>query len=155
MANAPLAPQARAQQIRDDVLVGIPNYPGDAAHLSYLRRGTLRVTACDQNPALRVGAVDAADQLPDFSIRSAGDGASVQNRYLARGNILGLVEARLEQLLFDRSAVRLARAATEIENLECEHSRNIIVADFMICQRRLFPGRSRAQVTVTRKRVLL
>jgi hypothetical protein len=75
------------------VLVGIPNYPGDATQLSDLRRGTLRVTARDQNPALRIGAVDAADQLPDFSIRPAGDGAGVQNRHLARGNILGLLEA--------------------------------------------------------------
>jgi hypothetical protein len=74
--------------------------------------------------------VDAADQLPDFGIRPGGDGASVQNRHLACANVLDLLEARLEQLLLDRSAVRLAGAATEIEKLECEHGQNTILADF-------------------------
>ena len=103
------------------MLVGIPNHPGDTAKLSDFRRRTLRITARDQNPAQRVGAVDAADQLPDFGIRPGGDGAGVQNRHLACGNVLDLLEARFEQLLLDRSTVRLARAATEIEKLECGH----------------------------------
>jgi hypothetical protein len=111
------------------VLVGIPDHPGDTAQLSDFRWRTLRVTAGDQNPAQRVSTVDAADQLPDFGIRPGCDGASVQNRHLACGNVPDLLEARFEQLPLDRSTVRLARAATEIEKLECGHGRNIIVAD--------------------------
>jgi hypothetical protein len=114
---------ARTQQVRDDVFVGIPNHPGDAAQLSDFRGRALGVTACDQNPAQRVGAVDAAHQLPDFGIRPASDGAGVQNRHLACGNVIDLLEARFEQLLFDRRTVRLARPAAEIEKLKCRHIR--------------------------------
>ena len=72
--------------------------------------------------------MDAADQLPDFGIRPGGDGAGVQNRHVAGGNVLDLLEARFEQLLLDRSTVRLARAATEIEKLECGHGKRISAA---------------------------
>jgi hypothetical protein len=108
--------------------VGIPNHPDDTAQLGDFRRRTLRITARDQNSAQRVGPVDAADQLPDFGIRPGGDGAGVQNRHLAGRNVLYLLEARFEQLLLDRSTVRLARAATEIEKLECGHGKKIIVS---------------------------
>ena len=103
--------------------MGIPNHPDDAAKLGDFRRRTLCITAGDQNPAQRVGPVDAADQLPDFGICPGGDGAGVQNRHLACRNVLYLLEARFEQLLLDRSTVRLARAATEIEKLECGHGK--------------------------------
>ena len=106
--------KARPQQVRNEVLVGIPHHPDDTAKLGDFRRRTLRITAGDQNPAQRVGPVDAADQLPDFGIRPGGDGAGVQNRQLACGNVLDFLQARFEQLLLDCSTVRLARAATEI-----------------------------------------
>ena len=109
--------------------MGIPNHPGDTAELGDFRRRTLRITAGDQNPAQGVGAVDAADQLPDFGIRPGSDRAGVQNRHLAGRNLLYLLEARFEQLLLDRSTVRLARAATEIEKLECGHGQHTIVAE--------------------------
>jgi hypothetical protein len=110
--------------------VGIPDHPGDTAQSSDFRRRTLRVAARDQNPAPRVGAMDAADQLPDFGIRPGSDGARVQNRHLACANVLDLLEARFEQLPLERSTIRLAGAATEIEKLECEHGQTTILADF-------------------------
>jgi hypothetical protein len=117
--------------------------------LSDFRWRTLRVTARDQNPAARIGALEATDQLPDVGIRPGGDGASVQNRHLACANVLYLPEARLQQLPLDRSTVRLARAATEIEKLECGHGRNIIVADLNGFSGNLLELRIRTQLILS------
>ena len=114
---------ARGQELRNDMLVGIPDYPGDTAQLSDFGRRTLRVAAGYQNPAARVCPMDTPDQLPNLGIRPAGHRAGVQNRHLARGDVLYLLQPRFEQLLLDRSAVGLARAASEIENLERGHNR--------------------------------
>ncbi len=105
------------------MLVGIPDHPGDTAQLSDFGRRTLRVAAGYQNPAARVCPVDAPDQLPNLGIRPGGHRAGVQNRQLARGDVLHLLKPRFKQLLLDRSTVGLARAASEIENLERGHNR--------------------------------
>jgi hypothetical protein len=109
--------------------VGIPNHPGHTIQLGNLRRRTLRITAGDQNPAPWVGPVNAPDQLPGFGIRPGCDSAGVQNRHLACGNVPDFPEARFEQLLFNRSAVCLARAATEVEKLERRHGQRTILTE--------------------------
>ena len=101
--------------------MGIPHYPGHTLELGDFPRRPLRVTSGDQDSALRIGPVDAAHQLPDFGIRPGGDGAGVQNRHLAGRDVLYLLEAGFEQLPLEGGPVRLARAATEIEKLECGH----------------------------------
>jgi len=105
------------------MLVGIPNHPGDPAQLGDFGWRTLRVAAGYQNPAARVCPVDVADQLPNLGIRPRGHSAGVQYRHFARGGITCLVKPGFEQLLLDGSAVRLARTASEIEDLERSHGR--------------------------------
>ena len=62
--------------------------------------------------------MDAPHQLTYFRIGRRGDGAGVQDRDLAGFKIRSFLESRLKQLLLQRGAIRLAGAATEIEEVK-------------------------------------
>jgi hypothetical protein len=85
-------------------------------------RSALRVASRYKNTAAGIQAVNAPHQVADFGIRGGGDGARVQNGHLALGNARSLPQACLEQLLLERCAVRLARPASEIEEMESPHA---------------------------------
>jgi hypothetical protein len=65
--------------------------------------------------------MDAANQLAYLGVGCRGDGASIQERNLALPQVCNLLEARLEQLLLERRAIRLAGPATEIQKVERRH----------------------------------
>ena len=93
----------RSWQLREQrthqMLVRIAHYPGDAFEGSNLLRRALRVTARNQNAALGIPSMDAADELADFCVRRGSDGAGVQDRDLALLEARDLLKPRLKQLL--------------------------------------------------------
>ena len=68
-----------SDEFGDTGLMGIANYERDAGELGDLFRGTLRVTACDEDLRRGVLAVHAADGLADVVIGIGGDGAGVED----------------------------------------------------------------------------
>jgi hypothetical protein len=72
--------------------------------------------------------MDAAHELPHLRVRCGGDGTSVQDRNLALVRACGLLKPRLKQLLLQRSAIRLAGPATEIDDVKRRHAQIAIGA---------------------------
>ena len=103
----------------------------NALQTSDLLRGALGITARDQDPALRIPAMNAAHVLANFRVRRGGDRAGIQNRKLAFIDTRGFLEPGLKQMLLQRGAISLAGAAAEIENMKRRHAQRGIVAQVL------------------------
>jgi hypothetical protein len=109
------------QQVRDLALVGIPNNPLDAWEGGQFLGSALRIAACYENAAPWIQAVRMTHGLPDIVIGRRGDGASVENDEIRRGNIRHAGETPDGKLRFERGAIGLRGAAAEILHKEAGH----------------------------------
>jgi hypothetical protein len=73
----------RPQHFRDQVLVRISYDPLDARQFSDFSRSALGVASGDHNSALRIRAVDAADDLAHFGVGRRGHRARIEDGDLA------------------------------------------------------------------------
>src|SRR5262249_43252130 len=104
-----------------EVLVGVPDHPGDAVHSSKLLRSTLGVTAGHKDAALGIETVNPADKLSHFGVRRSGYGAGVENRDGISPDGLAFAQARFTELPLQRRAIRLARTTPKIQDMERSH----------------------------------
>src|SRR5437762_13516287 len=103
------------------MLVRVADHAGDAGQRGNFFRSALRVATGDNNFAVRIGAMNAADRGTSILIRSGGNGAGVQNHELGIGGAGCALEPTIFELTLERGAISLCRPATEILDVKTGH----------------------------------
>ena len=104
------------------MFVRIADNPRHSWERSQFLGRPLRVTACDQNLAAWVQSLEPPNRRACVSIGAVSYGASVEhdNFRIARG--AGALQPSFQELLLQRGAIRLRRAATKILYVEAGHT---------------------------------
>ena len=76
--------RALRQQFGNLSLMRVADHHGNTRKLGDLFGRTLRITTCNDDPGLRIFAMDTADDLAHLVVRGIGDGAGVQDDELGR-----------------------------------------------------------------------
>ena len=100
------------------MFMGISHHPGHAFQFSDFLRRSLGIAPGYQNSALRVSPMDSPYELAHLRIGRGRDGTRIQDGHGALFQAGGFLKSRLEQLLFQGSAIGLACSTAKIENVK-------------------------------------